>query len=248
MTAAPNYRKLAIAQGVARPFDILVRMHPENRRLVAKLLGCELHRCIDPRAQAWVIINKNLWGLQARTHTIPEQLTPFSRNNNWWEIVTRVARRVGVRYYPGVGEGEVERLVFEQFAESFVETKSDPDAKAIDSLVGSHPVVQQAMASLRLSPTASRSVLSGLALATLRADVTVRDGCQKVGEWFMSGLRWSWAISVNSALKLLQHRTTDLYTSWYAAGRGNSSKVALAVSMIYFQDLVDRTVEEFEGC
>ncbi len=102
MTATPLYRQLAQAQGVLRPYDILVRMHPSNRRLVADLLGCNLGPCIDPHAQAWRIINQNLRGLQARTHTLPEQLSPFARNNNWWEIVTRTARRLGVRFYPGL--------------------------------------------------------------------------------------------------------------------------------------------------
>ena len=166
MTTPSTYRRLAQAQGVVRPFDILVRMEPAGRKLVADLLRCNLRHYETPHAQAWRIINQNLRGLQARTHTLPEQLTPFSRNNNWWEILTRTARRIGIKFYPGVGEKEVERLLFERFAEGFVKTNVSTQTDAVDSLAEGIPVLKQVMASMRLSRDATRTVLSAIAMGT----------------------------------------------------------------------------------
>jgi len=238
------YRRLARAQGVERPYDILVRMHPANRRLVADLLGCKNVRSLDPHAQAWRVINRSLWGLQARTHTIPEQLTPFSRNNNWWEIVTRTARRLGVSFYPGVGEQEVERLVFERFAAGFAQAQVSGEFSDVDSLVDDHPEVGQAMTSLRLSPAASRSVLSALALAQHRR-VGERGGCKNLGDWLLAGLRWSWTYSIAVLLRVMQEKMTDIYSSWASSCRGGFSKVSAVIALIYFQDLVDRTLEDY---
>lgn len=250
VASVSTYRSLAQSQGVVRPFDILIRMGDANRRLVAGLLGCNLDRSINPQAQAWRIINQNLRGLQARTHTIPEQITPFSRNNNWWEIVTRTARRSGVNFYPGVEEAEVERLVFERFAQHFVQADVRREADAIDSLADAHPVLRQVMTSLELSRDATLSVLSGIAFATTRADDSLRDGCVVAGDWFKNHLRWSWAVSISSGLGLLQEKLTDIYSTWAKRCRTGSTgaKVAAAVAIIYFQDLIDRTVDEFDHC
>lgn len=246
MSTAGFYRGLAEAQGVARPFDILVRMHPASRRLIADLLGCRLGHTLDPYAQAWRVINQNLRGLQARTHTLPEQLTPFSRNNNWWEIVTRTARRLGVRFYPGVPEQEVERLVFERFAQSFAQTNVSPERDIVDSLAEASPDLQQAMVSMRLSADASRSVLSALAIATAPDDPDLREGCQSVRDWLRAYLRWSWAVSISSGLSMLHGKLTDVYTGWTSRYAGRFGKVSAAVAVIYFQDLVDRTIDEFD--
>ncbi len=245
-----TYRSLAVSQGVVRPFDILLRMGDANRRLVAGLLGCNLDTSIDPQAQAWRIINQNLRGLQARTHTLPEQITPFSRNNNWWEIVTRTAQRNGISFYPGVEEAEVERLVFERFARDFVQADVMREADAVDSLADAHPVLRQVMASLELSRDATLSVLSGIAFATARADDSLRDGCYRAADWFRGHLRWPWAVSISSGLGLLQEKLTDIYGSWAKRCRnsGTAAKVATAVAMIYFQDLIDRSMDEFDRC
>jgi hypothetical protein len=246
MSTAAFYRGLAEAQGVARPFDILVRMHPASRRLIADLLGCRLGNTLDPYAQAWRVINQNLRGLQARTHTLPEQLTPFSRNNNWWEIVTRTARRLGVRFYPGVPEQEVERLVFERFAQSFAQTNVAPEREVVDALAEASPDLQQAMMSMQLSPDASRSVLSALAIATARHDQGLREGCQTMRDWLRAHLRWQWAVSISTGLRILQGKLTDIYRGWTSRYAGRFGKVSAAVAVIYFQDLVDRTLEEFD--
>jgi hypothetical protein len=47
-----------------------------------------LAEAVEPRGRAWFIINHDLKGLQARSHHLVEKMSPFARNNNWWEIVT----------------------------------------------------------------------------------------------------------------------------------------------------------------
>lgn len=248
MTTPSTYRQFAEAQGVARPFDILVRMEPTGRQQVANLLRCNLRRYGTPHAQAWRIINQNLRGLQARTHTLPEQLTPFSRNNNWWEILTRTARRIGVKFYPGMGEQEIERLLFERFAERFVQTNVSSQADAVDSLADGLPLISQVMASMRLSRDATLTVLSSIAMTTARADESLRDGCAKVAEWFGGHVRWAWVMSISSGLGLVQQKLGGIYSTWASRYRlgGRSERVCAALAVIYFQDLVDCTLDEFD--
>jgi hypothetical protein len=247
----PTYRGHAQAQGVLRPFEILVRMPHEGRRLIADLLHCEFRPFESPDAQAWRIINQNLRGLQARTHRLPEQLSPFARNNNWWEIVTRTARRLGIEFYPGLRDQEVEALLFERLADLFVQEHLADGQDAVDVLTESHPEFAHALRSLRLSRNGARTVLSAIAMAAARADESLRESLQKVGEWIRSGLRWSWTATISSCLSLLQQQSTEIYRTWLRCGfsrrlTSNSARVSAAVAVIYFQDLVDRTLEEFE--
>jgi hypothetical protein len=248
--AGLSYRELAKAQGVVRPFDILVRLHPLTRRRLAAMLGCRLGMRVHPPAEAWCLINQNLRGMQARTHTLPEQLSPFAQNSNWWEIVTRTARRLRVRFYPGLDETAVERLVFERFASSFVAASAARQAEDVDHIAAAHPLLPQLMSSLRLSRDAARSVLSALALTTVRADGGVRDGCQRIAEWLCRHLPWSWTHPISHGLQLLQPKLTDIFASWIEWGRrvDPGARLGAAVAVIYFQDLVDRTLDEYAGC
>ncbi len=251
MQLKPSVRLRAEAQGVTRPFDILVRMSPQSRRLVAELLECDIDGLDDAEEQAWRIINQNLRGLQARTHTLPEQLTPFSPNNTWWDIVTRTARRIGVKFYPGMKDEEVERLLFERLAAEFYRRDLLPEAEAIDQLALSHPDFAQAIQSLRLSPEATSTVMSSLVFATVRADQGVRDGVNNVSIWLLSHLRWVSYASMSAGLRLIHERLTGIYHAWasrWAFGRAHSNRarVCTALAVIYFQDLIERTLDEFE--
>lgn len=251
MRTLPSCRERAEAQGVSRPFDILVRMSPQSRRLVADVLDCRIDSGMTADEQAWRIINQDLRGLQARTHTIPEQLTPFSPNNTWWDIVTRTARRLGVKFYPGMKDEEVERLLFERLAEEFLHHNLHDEAHAIEQLATDHPEFEEAIRSLRLSPGATRTVLSSMVLATLRADQSLRDGAQTLSVWIRKHLGWAFYASISSCLKLVQERLIGIYHTWALHGftgraHGNRDRVCTALAVIYFQDLLDRTLDEFE--
>jgi hypothetical protein len=244
-----RFRAMAAAQGVSRPFDILVRMPVASRHLIARALRCRLRETDTPEGEAWRIINQNLRGLQARTHSLPEQLSPFARNNNWWEIVTRTARHLGVQFYPGLKDEEVERLVFERFAELCVARHLQSGGDAIDFLAGTNPDFHRAIQSLRLSANGNRTVLGAILFATVRADENVRYGAKLVGDWIRERSRWSWAVSISSGLRLLQQKLTEIYDTWVTRWQehgSNLARVSAALAVIYFQDLVDRTLEEFE--
>lgn len=234
-----------------RPFQILTSMPAEGRRLLAHTLGCELQTS-DPEAQAWRLINRNLRGLQARTHSLPELLSPFSRNNNWWEIVTRTAKARGIRFYPGLRDEEVERLLFEHLAHLFVQQQLPHGTAqhALDELAEANPELHEALQSLRLSCDGTRAVMSAMLLAAMH-DGGLREGVRKATEWIRQRVRWPWRVSIRSGLYLLQQRLCDIYAAWIAQGfckpgANNLARVSAALAVIYFQDLVDRTIAEFE--
>src|SRR5262245_1017568 len=109
-----EYWERANREGVRRPFEILVPMTPGARREIADILGCRLSpRQSSPEAEAWFIINHDLKGLQARSHHLVEKMSPFARNSNWWEIVTRTAHLLRIPFYPGIRDVDVEQLIFE---------------------------------------------------------------------------------------------------------------------------------------
>jgi hypothetical protein len=246
-------RLLAESQGVVRPFEILLRMPAESRRLIAQTLDCPLAAEGDPETEAWSIINRDLRGLQARTHNITEQLSPFSRNNNWWEIVTRTAARCGLKFYPGLKDEEVERLLFEHLADLFVSRLPNDDLEAVDRIADANPEFFQAMRSLRLSRNGTRAVLSAIALAASMTGGSIRDGAAKAGEWLREhGGSHAWTTSVAAGLRMLRHELTVIYGAWKSRGLaeppvGNTGKVCAALAAIFLQDLVDRTLEEFEA-
>ncbi len=100
------------------------------------------------------------------------------------------------------------------------------------------------MSSLRLSRDATRGLLAALA----RANGGLREGCQRIADWFRSPLRWTWAVSIGSGLRILQQKLTDVFAGWTEFGRaaGSAARIGAAVSVIYFQDLMDTALDEFE--
>ncbi len=226
-SACISWRDLAHQQGVLRPFWILARMPAANRLRIARLLGCRIDTRSSAEAQAWRIINQNLRGLQARTHNVLEQLSPFSRNNNWWEILTRLARRCGVRFYPGLSDEEVERLLFDHFADAvagqFAVRGADPLA-----VPGVDPELTQALDSLHLTPNGMRALLG-----TLLASAPVQRS-------------WAWMAAMSGGLRIVYERLETICANWLALGRDNTSRVCAVVATIYLHDLVERSLAEFD--
>lgn len=251
MRIESDFRSLAELQGVQRPFEILSRMPPESRRLIADLLGCSLHAARTAEEQAWRIINKSLWGLQARTHSLHAQLTPFSRNHNWWQIVARAADWLGVHTESGLTDQQLERRVFEHLAKSFVQRNLRGGEDVVDALAENNFDFDRAIRSLRLSRDGGHAVWSALVMATIRADQSLRDGAWKIGDWLCAGLRWAWPAPLTIGLRLLQQRLGGVYCAWVAHGflgrrTSNRNRVCAALAVIFFQDLVERTLDEVE--
>ncbi len=243
------YRRLAERQGVVRPFEILSRMPAESRSVIAETLRVQL-REENAEAQAWRILNRNLRGLQARTHHLPEQLTPFYRNNNWWDIVTRTARRLKVPFYPGNKDEEVERLLFDHMAHQFVIGLAGSDVEELDQLAASHPEIEAAMQSLSLSDDGRRAILSALALAQTPSG-KLREGLGKAADWITDWGRGAWSVSVCSGLRALKQKLTEIYGALssrsFSRSDGNLSRVSAALAAIFLQDLIEKTLDEYEA-
>jgi hypothetical protein len=241
---------MAQAQGVERPFRILVRMPEGSRLLVGRLLGCHLRAGEAAEQQAWRLINQNLRGLQARTHHVFEQLTPFSPNNTWWHIVTRTARRCGLRFYPGLKDEEVERLLFDHFASEYVK-RFVASAEDLDRMLAElDPNLGRAIASLDLSPDGTRVLVASL-MRTAAPNADPREGANRLADWLRRAMPRSWMTSISLGLRVLQQRLGGIYESWVSFGlvpwaHRNHRKVSTALAVIYLHDLVDRTREQFE--
>lgn len=242
--------ELVQAQGVERPFRILLRMPETNRLALGRLLGCDVQAGEAPETQSWRLINQNLRGLQARTHHLHEQLTPFSRNNNWWEIVTRTAKGLGLRFYAGLKDEEIERLLFDHFAAEYsqrhIQRGEDPD----QFLAELHPNLGRAIASLGLSRDGTRALVAALLRAAAGPPGDPREGSNRLADWLRRAMPWSWTTSISQGLRALQQRLGDIHGTWVAkarlGGAGNYSKVSAALALIYLHDVVERTLAQFD--
>lgn len=246
-THTDDILRLVHAQGVQRPFEILRRMPERSRLLLGRLLGCALREGDAAEAQAWRLINQNLRGLQARTHRLPETLSPFARNNNWWEIVTRTARRLGLRFDPGMKDEEVERLLFDRLAHQFAARCLRDGVEPETFLAELHPTLSRAIASLDLSPDGTRALLGGLLHSADGGDA--REGANRVTDWLRRALPWSWTTSISTGLRVLQQRLCDVYEDWVTQSpwrASNYGKVGTALAVIYLHAVVDRTREQFD--
>lgn len=242
-------QNLVRAQGVERPFDILRHMPERSRLLLGQLLHCDLQPGESAEFQSWQLINQNLRGLQARTHSLPEQLSPFARNNNWWDIVTRTARHCGLRFYPGLNDEDVERLLFEHFAEQFVQQLDDDREQGL--LAELHPTLEAAINSLGLSEAGRRALLATLLRGIGDGHADAREDMNRLRDWLRAALPWSWTTSVSQGLGLLQQRLHDICRAWIAQGtmswaRTNYGKVGTALVVIHLHALIEHTREQFE--
>ncbi len=227
-----SYRELAKSQGVERPFEILLRMDPQSRAEIAKVLCLEL-RQTDPDAQAWEIINRDGRGLQARTHWLQERLSPFARNNNWWEIVTRSARWLRVPFYPGLSEKELERLVFESIAERFVSALHPEELAHLDEHLAQEPFFVDSLEASGFSTNAMRLILCGLA----------QNGPESAPLF----------PSVSRGLSGLLTRMREIYAHWHNLFPSrrifgtNEWRLAIALCALYLQSTVEECLEEFQS-
>lgn len=251
MTQRDAILRMVHAQGVERPFRILLRMPESGRLLIGRLLGCAVRRGDSAEAQAWRLINQNLRGLQARTHRLPETLSPFARNNNWWEIVTRTARRCGLRFYPGLKDEEVERMLFDHLAGEFLAHQQGVGDDPEVYLRECDPSLGRAIASLGLTPAATRALVVAVLRSAAGAGGDVREGANRMSDWLRAAMPRSWTTSISTGLRVLKQRLADGYESWVTQGvqrwaGGNHARVGVALAVIYLHDVLDRTLEQFE--
>jgi hypothetical protein len=94
MRRASALKNKAFHKGLIRPFLLLVSMHPARRIAWSYMLGLNLardSRLEDSHWTAWRTLTHPRKGIVSRaSRTYREQLNPFSRKMDWYQIVHRV--------------------------------------------------------------------------------------------------------------------------------------------------------------
>lgn len=243
-----NLTELAEAEGVQRPYGILRRMGAEIREDLASVLGwCFPREGRDADLESWEIIHKARKGLQARTHYVTEAVTPFTGRNSWWVILTRTARWLRIRFYPGISDVDVEHLIFERAVDLAIGDLDPSEIPFLDRLAEEASGFHLTARSLGLSRNAVRLIMAGLMGAGMRA------GISQVPQWINDGLRSQTLLpSVTRGLRYLRESLHDIVESWKEMGvpgrrpDPNLRRVAFTVSTIHFLDLIDQGIDEYE--
>lgn len=245
-----SFERLAQHEGVERPFRILVRMPADARLRVAGLLGCWVNETDPPERQAWRIINQSLRGLQARTHHVTEQLTPFSRNNDWRLILERAARRCGLQVGPGAGAEVLERALFEHLADVWVRQhllQDDPE-QLLNQL---HPNLDRAIRSLGLSRNGRSALVVGLLHAMDASRKDAREGMNRLTDFLRLAMPWTWTTSISTGCRVLHQRAWEICESWLLQGLGpwartNYGRVCAVLVALHLYSVLDEVGEQFD--
>ncbi len=113
-------REEAEKKGWERPFEILVKMKPEERDNIRdtldfswakKTINCE-ETDIKSEFEAWEIIDCNIRGIAARLHTISEQLNP-TKYLSWRKALVRTLQTGGFNFKPTENEEELEKRILD---------------------------------------------------------------------------------------------------------------------------------------
>ena len=254
-SVAGTYSERAVAQGVERPFSVLVQMPQELRSHLAAVLGIRLRPQLQgPEAQAWAVINADLRGIQARSHGPREQLVPLARNHNWWEIIMVAARKLKLQVYPGLSEREVERLVFEETARRVVRRLSDEEILELEQVARSEPTLCNALAGLGLTREGLLLVLAGFGrLAHPRRVQNRKSMSRCVLNYLTHGMqRLGRLQSMGRALRFTHERFhalvvawTSMEAFWRSLGRPRARFVTVVLA-VYFHDLVNEGLDEVD--
>jgi len=245
----------AKSQGVDRPFEILRSMGTRLRERLAESLGLRIppEDLGDPDAESWIIIHRDRKGLQARTHLLPETISPFARCNNWWEILCRTARWLWIRFYPGVSEYAVERMILERTAQIAVSELPKEEVSSLDDLAGRLSGFRMTMGALELSEDAVRLVVAGLLRAYREAGEGTREGVAQAAAWLNERIQsHGFMPTITRGLQFLRESLDNMYDYWEelclkGCRRGTRvRKLALAISTIHLQDVLERGLYEHE--
>ncbi|HYC78189.1 MAG TPA: hypothetical protein VEI02_11235 [Planctomycetota bacterium] len=250
-------QRLARMQGVHRPFDLLASAAPSLRERMAQCLGVRLGRAAsDPRREAWVLINADLRGLQARSHSPDRVLLP-RRNHNWWEILLAAARRLGLDVYPGLSEREVERLVFDRTARLLVEGLEAAEREVLDLVARETPSFTDAFDRLNLSDDGRALVLAAfhrIAQATPCADAEAVSSSRRSAAYLRAGLERAGVMpSASRSLRYLRDGLPKAFAAWTAVAAARnllpraSRPLALCLAALHLHGAVTECVEELEA-
>jgi hypothetical protein len=234
-------------------------MDHDVRGQVARCLGLTLATFgDDPARQSWRILNRDRIGLQARTHHLLQMASPFARNNGWREILVSTARRHGLAFDPDMRETDIEKIIFEHVADRLVAGMARSELLELDGLIDASPALVHALSSINLSQNAMRIVFKGLRRSDM-IEVAVRgpDPAPSPSPAVEFGQRIHrylgapfWGPSISRGIRLVRERlsfvSSALCDACLALARGRH-RVLPAISLIYLQDLVDASLDEFES-
>lgn len=144
------FERWADEQGVRRAFDALVEMDEPSRHQIAEHLDVELTNMAEdapelarwdlgahdaPRlpqnivqAEACLIIARDGFGIQARSHSTLRTLNVFTRNHTWLEVLLSVVNEFEIPLPDDPTESNLEAAIFEHVADKAWE-QMDPALK-----------------------------------------------------------------------------------------------------------------------
>jgi hypothetical protein len=250
------FRSRAIAQGVIRPFHLLASMGVNPRQAIARLLDVSLEKAGGDRcAEAWLIINSDLRGLQARTHGPDRQLLPL-RNHNWWEILLSIARRLGLSIYPGLSELEVERIVFDHLAMRVLRDLPSSERNDLEALALNLVSVTDALRRLGLSAEGTGFVLAALHRMSQAAPGLRRmdDPLDRTRAFLGSNLvERGMMPSISRTFRFLRERLDDIADAWSSmdavrSHMGRSLRAVLTtLAVLHLFSALEEATEEVEA-
>ena len=249
-----DYRELARAEGVERPFDILLAAGSEIRANVAQQLGIELGQPASPEAAAWTIIGANRKGLQARAHPYWRSGLPL-RNYTWREILQYVAKERKIKEVAGLSEEGLETAITEQYVDECMAKLTDAERAELGELDGYLPAVFDMLKQQGKSPKVMRWVLSGVLTevekAGFRAYINVVKGTAFLNRKLGSKIAMRTA---SQSLKLVLRAANVAMWAWLAhdvadavLGRSPGKLVPAVTQLLMAANLQDVTaaVEEW---
>jgi hypothetical protein len=246
-----RYRKRAREQGVERPLKLLASMPHDVRHHLAGVLGVSLGRQDDPEAEAWALINRDLRGLQARSHGPREQLVPGWPNHNWWQILLSAARKLGLEIYPGLSEREVERMVFDEAAAQVIERLDALEVAELDRTASEDPFLSFPLRMAGVSRDGLRLVLAAVRrVARLRREAPEASLSSYLREGISRRERMP---SLGRSLRFLRSRFHALVVAFTsmdaltgALGRARARPMAVFVTL-YLHSLLEEGIDEAEA-
>ncbi len=251
--AAAFVAERARFEGVFRPFQILSVMATDLRTELAKWLGVAFRRPGEAIVEAWEIIHRDRLGLQARTHSLSEIISPLARNNNWSEILLRTAARLRIPVDPSLPAQKIEKAIFDHLSRNFVSTLGADGEKAVEDLSDRAPALTYCLATSGLSWNGIRMVLAGILHATERAGWKTADGVLRAADWINERVAAGAVLpSVSRGLSAVRSILREAFLGWRESGfldrilRGQERRTVPVIATIYLEAAVDENLDELK--
>lgn len=214
-----SFYDMAKEQKVLRPYNILKSMEQNARHEMATHLGFRFEPSSigDPSAEAWEIINCNLKGLQARSHSWYETLNPFAGNSSWLDILQRVADFCEISYSKYTSEADLEYLICEYLALKAFEQLSDEEKKELDEFSMMEPEYIKKIQKAGFGPIMTKLIVKGTFAAAKAGGFGTYITAVKAAAWLNRNLGTTIVMSsVTTGLKAVLRTVNVALWAWLA--------------------------------